>query len=49
MPDYREKINFGEYIGYHIDPKNGVKTSTTWGEIRYSKTGAHIIPAFPGE
>ena len=46
-PDYREKVNFGEFIGYHVNEKTGIKTPTTWGEIRYSNTGAHIIPSFP--
>lgn len=45
--DYREKVNFGEFIGYHVAEKSGIKTATTWGEIRYSQKGAHIIPAFP--
>lgn len=45
--DYREKVNFGEHIGYHLSPKTQKITATTWGEIRYSKDGAHIIPAFP--
>lgn len=45
--DYREKVNFGEFIGYHIDSNQLVKTPTTWGEIRYSNTGVHIIPAYP--
>lgn len=46
-PDYREKINFEEFIGYHINPKTGTETATSWGEIRYSKDGAHIVPAYP--
>lgn len=45
--DYRESVNFKEFIGYHVDKDTGVKTATNWGEIRYSKDGAHIIPAFP--
>jgi len=46
-PDYREKVNFGELIGHHVNEFSGLKTQTTWGEIRYSKTGAHIVPALP--
>lgn len=46
-PDYRERLNFGEFIGYHVDENTLLKTATTWGEIRYSKTGAHIIPILP--
>ncbi len=45
--DYRERVDFKEFIGYHINEKTGIKTPTTWGEIRYSKNGAHIVPAFP--
>lgn len=45
--DYREKVNFGEFIGYHINNDTMKKTSTTWGEIRYSKEGAHIVPSLP--
>lgn len=45
--DYREKVNFGEFIGYHLDKHTQKKSFTTWGEIRYSKDGAHIIPSLP--
>lgn len=44
---YREQVNFGEYIGYHVNDKTGFKTLTTWGDIHYSNTGAHIVPAYP--
>jgi hypothetical protein len=29
------------------DEKRSIKMATTWGEIRYSNTGAHIVPALP--
>ncbi len=45
--DYREFVDFGEFIGYHVDQKTGIKTATTCGEIRYSKSGAHIVPVLP--
>ena len=45
--DYREKVNFGEFIGYHINEDTWKKTATTYGEIRYSTRGAHIVPSFP--
>lgn len=45
--DYRELVNFKEFIGYHIDVKTKIKTPTNWGEIRYSNDGVHIIPAYP--
>jgi tetratricopeptide (TPR) repeat protein len=46
-PDYRERINFGEIIGYHYDLETKVSTPTMWGEIRPSKSGAHIVPIRP--
>lgn len=45
--DYRERINFKEFIGYHVHKETQIKTPTTWGEIRYSKDGTHIVPSFP--
>ncbi len=47
LPDYRERVNFREFIGYHVDEFTEIKTPTTWGEIRYSNSSAHIFPAFP--
>lgn len=47
LPDYREALNFGEHIGYHVNKDTGVMTATTWGEIRYAKNGVHIIPILP--
>lgn len=48
MPDYRERVNFGEIIGYYVDPNNPeIKLPTTKGIIRYSKKGAHIVPSHP--
>jgi tetratricopeptide (TPR) repeat protein len=47
-PDYRERIDFREFIGYYVNDKNPeVKLPTTKGIIRYSKKGAHIIPSHP--
>lgn len=46
-PNYRERVDFGEFIGYHVDQVTGIKTSTSYGEIHYSKTGAHIVPVLP--
>lgn len=45
--DYREIIDFGEEIGTwkSVDGKHSV--ITTKGSIRYSKDGAHIVPADP--
>jgi hypothetical protein len=47
-PDYRERVDFGELIGYYVNEENpGIKLPTTKGTIRYSKKGAHIIPSHP--
>lgn len=34
-------------VGIHICNKTGIQTSTNYGKIHYSKTGAHIVPALP--
>lgn len=48
VPGYVERVDFGELIGYYIDKKNPkVKMPTTKGTIKYSKTGAHIVPSHP--
>jgi tetratricopeptide (TPR) repeat protein len=47
-PGYRERIDFGEFIGYYIsDSDKTLKIPTSKGIIHYSKSGAHIIPANP--
>ncbi|HSW72122.1 MAG TPA: polymorphic toxin type 50 domain-containing protein [Chlamydiales bacterium] len=48
-PGYKELVDFGEPIGYHVNIKTGEKTLTTKGTIHYSKKGAHIVPAHPTE
>lgn len=48
MPDYRERVDFGEFIGYYVPENNpNIKMPTNKGIIFYRKTGAHIIPANP--
>lgn len=44
-PGYRERIDFGEVIGYFV--KDKMQIPTTVGIIHYSKKGAHIVPAQP--
>lgn len=39
--------NFGEFIGYDVNPSSGLATPTTWGKIRYAKDGVHIVPRLP--
>jgi hypothetical protein len=48
-PGYKEMVNFGEHIGYDVNPRTGEKLSTTWGIIHYAKDGTHIVPARPKE
>lgn len=39
-PDYRERVDFGEFIGYYInDECPSIKLTTNKGTIRYSKKG----------
>ncbi len=46
-PGYRERVDFGETIGYFVNNKTNEKVPTTMGTIHYSKKGAHIVPAQP--
>ena len=44
----KERVNFGEPIGTHVDGQTGQRQETTNGIIHYdSKGGAHIVPARP--
>ncbi len=47
MPGYRERVDFGEIIGYYIEEGSNIELPTTKGIIHYSKKGAHIVPADP--
>lgn len=42
-----ERVNFETIIGEFVDKETGKAYSTTIGTIRYSKDGAHIVPARP--
>jgi len=46
-PGYQEIVDFGEIIGYAVEPETGVKISTNWGKIHYAKDGVHIVPTKP--
>lgn len=46
-PDYRERVDFGEIIGYFVDKDTKQKLPTTIGIIHYSKKGGHIVPGKP--
>ena len=42
-----ERVNFKKVIGKYVDEVTGKTYDTTVGTIRYSKDGAHIVPARP--
>ena len=42
-----ERVNFGKIIGNFIDNETKLKIPTTWGIIKYSKEGVHIVPSNP--
>lgn len=44
-----ERVNFNRVIGKFVDEATGKAYDTTIGTIRYSKDGAHIVPARPIE
>jgi RHS repeat-associated protein len=47
-PGYRERVDFGENIGTHVDPTSGVRSPTSKGIIHYKMDGTgHIVPARP--
>jgi len=47
QPGYRERVDFGEFIGYYENDKITKPLPTTVGIIHYNKRGAHIVPARP--
>ncbi len=44
---YKERVDFGEVIGFYCSPQTKQSIPTTMGIIHYSKNGAHIVPARP--
>jgi filamentous hemagglutinin len=46
LPGSKERVDFGERIGTHIDPA-GVSSPTTKGIIHHGKNGIHVVPAKP--
>lgn len=47
-PGYKERVDFGEHIGYYVHEEDpSIKLPTTMGIIHYSKRGAHIVPSHP--
>ena len=42
-----ERVDFKKVIGKYVDEVTGKAYDTTVGTIRYSKDGAHIVPARP--
>lgn len=49
MAGYQEIVNFGEIIGYDVNPSTGLVTPTSWGKVHYGKDGAHVVPCLPKE
>jgi filamentous hemagglutinin len=47
QPGFRERIDFGEPIGFYVDPASGARAPTNIGVVHYSNSGAHIVPARP--
>ena len=46
-PGFRERIDFSQPIGTHIDPDTGAESTTSKGVVHYSSRGVHIVPARP--
>lgn len=44
---FKERVDFGEIVGYYVNAENGVKIPTSKAIIHYSKNGAHIVPSKP--
>ncbi|WEA00538.1 polymorphic toxin type 50 domain-containing protein [Mucilaginibacter sp. SJ] len=47
IDDVKTRVDFGQNIGYYIDPVTNTAQATTKGIVITSKTGAHIVPARP--
>jgi RHS repeat-associated protein len=43
----KERVDFGEPIGTHVDPATGERSETSVGIIHYGKKDTHIVPARP--
>ncbi len=43
----KERVDFGQVIGYYVDQSTGTKYPTTMGIIHSSKDGKHIVPSKP--
>jgi RHS repeat-associated protein len=43
----KERVDFGEPIGTHVDQQTGDRNETTVGIIHYGKKDVHIVPAKP--
>ena len=46
-PGHKERIDFGEVIGVHVDPVTGARQATTKGIIHYAAGAIHVVPARP--
>jgi filamentous hemagglutinin len=43
----KERVDFGEPIGNHVDRDTGKKSETEIGIIHYGEKDVHILPARP--
>jgi len=46
-PGYKERVDFGEPIGVHVDGGTGERTGTSLGIIHHGSDDVHIVPAKP--
>jgi filamentous hemagglutinin len=46
-PGSKERVDFGEPIGTHVNPQTGARSPTSVGIIHYGKKDVHIVPARP--
>jgi RHS repeat-associated protein len=43
----KERVDFGETIGTHVDGETGERSETSVGTIHYGTNDAHVVPARP--
>ena len=46
-PGFKERFDFGEEIGIHVDLATGARAPSTIGIVVHGSRGAHIYPAWP--
>ncbi len=48
-PGFKERVDFGSPIGFHVTEGGTVRTPTSVGIFHYAKNGFHIVPGRPIE